>query len=58
VGCWENLGADGGLTELASTRKFPGGGGVMCCLMYEEDIGQGVVSQLLFEEVQENTAFR
>ena len=57
VGCWENLGADGGLTELAATRKFPGGGGVMCCLMYEEDIGQGVVSQLLFEEVQDDTAF-
>ena len=44
--------------ERSDEAGKPGGGGVMCCLMYEEDIGQGVVSQLLFEEVQENTAFR
>ena len=24
IGCWENLGADGGITELFSTRKFAG----------------------------------
>ena len=57
IGCWENLGADGGLTELYSTRKFPGGGGVMCCLLYEEDIGSGLVSKMLFEDMGGNTVF-
>ena len=52
----ENLEAEGGLVELASVRKFPGGGGgVMCCLSYEEDIGEGLVSKLLFDEIDGTT---
>jgi hypothetical protein len=52
AGTWENLEADGGHSELATVRK-PGqkNGGVMCCFAGEDE-GAGLVSNLIFEDVQ------